>query len=124
MVFLIDLPRLEDNGAASLRPAETRFSKDLSRFLSAAGVDDKMVNSLRNYDFSATADIGFVYSMYVCSYHHGETSLHMPCLLAVVALCGILVSRISLTGYSDRVAMWMRPETESVSGRARLLRYA
>ena len=65
MVFLIDLPRQEDNAAAASRTSETRFSKDLSRFLSAAGVDEKMVNSLRNYDFSATADIGFVCSMYV-----------------------------------------------------------
>lgn len=64
MLYLIDIPRLD--GQITPSPtSETRFSKDLCRFLSAAGVDDKMINSLSRYDFSATADVGFVYTMSV-----------------------------------------------------------
>jgi hypothetical protein len=59
MVFLIDLPRLSD----SAKHKPTMFSNDLCHFLSASGVDDKMVSSLHNYDFSETAHLGFVYTM-------------------------------------------------------------
>lgn len=59
MVFLVDLPRL----ANSNEHKPTSFSIGLGRFLAASGVDDKMVASLRSYDFSATEDLGFVYSM-------------------------------------------------------------
>ncbi|PHH59657.1 hypothetical protein CDD81_2780 [Ophiocordyceps australis] len=58
MVFLIDLPRLKDG--VSFVP--TPFSTELSRFASALGLDDKMVTSLSNYDFSKTAHMGFVFS--------------------------------------------------------------
>lgn len=59
MVFLIDLPRLPD--AADHKP--TAFSTELGRFLRASRVDEKMVSSLSNYDFSRTEQLGFVYSM-------------------------------------------------------------
>ena len=59
MVFLIDVPRL----ANSTSHAPTRFCTQLDRFLRASAIDEKMVASLRNYDFSATAGLGFVYSM-------------------------------------------------------------
>jgi hypothetical protein len=58
MVFLIDLPRLPNSDAH--RP--TPFYVELGRFLRALGLDQNMVDSLRNYDFSKTADLGFVYS--------------------------------------------------------------
>ncbi|KFH43118.1 hypothetical protein ACRE_061600 [Hapsidospora chrysogenum ATCC 11550] len=56
MVFLIDLPRLAD--AADHKP--TAFSTELRRFLHATKIDDRMVTSLSNYDFSRTASLGFV----------------------------------------------------------------
>lgn len=59
MVFLIDLPRLP----SSAKHEPTSFSTEMSRFLRASGVDDKMVKSLENYDFSRTSRLGFVYSM-------------------------------------------------------------
>lgn len=39
------------------------FSTELGRFLDASGVDTTMVESLRNYDFSQTTDLGFVCTM-------------------------------------------------------------
>lgn len=60
MLFLIDLPRLDD--ASKHQP--TGFSDDLGRFLKAMGLSDGLVTSLRNYDFSETARLGFVYTMW------------------------------------------------------------
>ncbi|KAK1487035.1 ubiquitin interaction domain-containing protein [Colletotrichum tamarilloi] len=57
MIFLIDLPRL--NGP----PIETSFGTELRRFLRALGLDDKLVKSLDNYDFSETSRYGFVHSI-------------------------------------------------------------
>lgn len=59
MVFLIDLPRLGN----SSKHEPTMFSTELGRFLEAAGVDGKMVDSLNNYDVSKTARLGFVYTV-------------------------------------------------------------
>ncbi|KAH8170772.1 tyrosyl-DNA phosphodiesterase domain-containing protein [Sarocladium implicatum] len=59
MVFLLDVPRL----ANSTSHAPTRFSTQLDYFLRASAIDEKMVDSLRSYDFSATASLGFVYSI-------------------------------------------------------------
>lgn len=62
MVFLIDLPRIED---ATKRKTNvvTPFGEDLSYFLAAQGVDDKMIQSLRNYDFGETRRYGFVHTI-------------------------------------------------------------
>ncbi|KXH36046.1 ubiquitin interaction domain-containing protein [Colletotrichum simmondsii] len=57
MIFLIDLPRL--NGP----PIETSFGTELRRFLRALGLDDKLVKSLDNYDFSETSRYGFIHSI-------------------------------------------------------------
>lgn len=68
MVFLIDLPRIEDQqggGANVLTP----FGEDLCFFLQAQGVDDGLVRSLNKYDFSETATYGFVHS---CAGSHGD----------------------------------------------------
>jgi hypothetical protein len=59
MLFLIDLPRLAD-------PSDhrhTRFSEELVRFLEASGVDEKLISSLSNYDFSRTERLAFVHTM-------------------------------------------------------------
>ncbi|UNI16262.1 hypothetical protein JDV02_002714 [Purpureocillium takamizusanense] len=58
MVFIIDLPRLDK--AANHSP--TDFSLQLKHFLQAMEVDNKMIDSLSNFDFSRTARLGFVNS--------------------------------------------------------------
>lgn len=64
MVFIIDLPRFEN---AEQREAQaqrlTPFAEDLFYFLTAQGLDEKLVSSLQNYDFSETKRYGFVHSM-------------------------------------------------------------
>lgn len=62
MVFLIDLPLIEDE---SQRPtnALTFFGEELCYFLKAQGIDNKMVASLHRYDFSETSRYGFVHTM-------------------------------------------------------------
>lgn len=62
MVFLIDLPRIDDAAKRSTNVL-TPFGEDLSYFLTAQGVDDKMIRSLRNYDFSATTRYGFIHTI-------------------------------------------------------------
>ncbi|KAL7932010.1 phospholipase D/nuclease [Trichoderma chlorosporum] len=62
MVFLIDLPRLE-NPATIAPQTPTGFYTELVYFLQATGVGDKMVASLSNYDFSKTSDIAFVHTI-------------------------------------------------------------
>ncbi|KAL2879607.1 hypothetical protein SGCOL_004936 [Colletotrichum sp. CLE4] len=57
MVFLIDLPRL--NGP----PFETPFGTELRRFLRALGLDEKLVKSLDNYDFSETSRYSFIHTI-------------------------------------------------------------
>ena len=59
MVFLIDLPRLSKPGGHQ----PTTFATELGKYLRAMGIDETMVNSLANYDFSQTQDLGFVYTM-------------------------------------------------------------
>ncbi|KAK2024387.1 ubiquitin interaction domain-containing protein [Colletotrichum zoysiae] len=62
MVFLIDLPKLENRQQAA-PPAETLFGTELRRFLRALGLDEKLVKSLDSYDFTETRRYGFVHSI-------------------------------------------------------------
>ncbi|KAL7912324.1 phospholipase D/nuclease [Trichoderma velutinum] len=71
MVFLIDLPRLEDP-AAHPPQTPTGFYTELVHFLQATGVGEKMVASLSNYDFSKTSDIAFVHT--IPGSHTGKTA--------------------------------------------------
>lgn len=48
MVFVIDLPRIDDPAKLAAN-ALTHFGAELQFFLECQGVDGKMVNSLRNY---------------------------------------------------------------------------
>ncbi|OTA60229.1 phospholipase D/nuclease [Hypoxylon sp. EC38] len=62
MVFLIDLPRLDDSKIQSsddLGP----FGDELSYFLRAQGLSEKLVSSLRKYDFSEANRYRFVHSI-------------------------------------------------------------
>jgi hypothetical protein len=62
MVFIIDLPLLE---TAEQREAQklTPFAEDMFYFLSAQGLDESLLNSLKKYDFSETNRYAFVHSM-------------------------------------------------------------
>jgi hypothetical protein len=62
MVFIIDLPKFE---TAEERDAQklTPFGEELCYFLLAQGMDEKLVSSLGNYDFSETSRYGFVHTM-------------------------------------------------------------
>jgi hypothetical protein len=68
MVFLIDLPRIEDQESREANVL-TPFGEDLCYFLQAQGVDDGLVRSLVKYDFSETKTYGFVHS---CAGSHGD----------------------------------------------------
>lgn len=62
MVFLIDLPKLqtaEEREAQQLTP----FAEELFYFLRAQGLDESLVSSLTNYDFSETSRYRFVHTM-------------------------------------------------------------
>lgn len=65
MVFLIDLPRLEDPADRETNTLTT-FGEELSYFLEAQGVEQNMIRSLRNYDFSETSRYGFVHTIAGC----------------------------------------------------------
>lgn len=69
MVFIIDLPRLPE---ARSTPAEnmTSFGRELVYFLEAMELEDSIVQSLHNFDFSQTEDLAFVHS--IGGAHHGE----------------------------------------------------
>jgi len=62
MVFIIDLPKFqsaEERDAQELTP----FAEELFYFLQAQGLDEKLLGSLRNYDFSETGRYQFVHTM-------------------------------------------------------------
>lgn len=64
-VFLIDLPRHDAASLADDPGPASSFKDDLVAFLGALTVDEKLVKSLDHYDFSQTASLRFVHSMYV-----------------------------------------------------------
>lgn len=58
--FVIDLPRLPvEVDAEEL----TDFGEDLTRFLHAQGLEKRVVDSLKKFDFSETRRYAFVHSM-------------------------------------------------------------
>ncbi|QPG95758.1 hypothetical protein C2857_001963 [Epichloe festucae Fl1] len=60
MVFLIDLPL---SNSANKSPTSTLFCTHLQLYLQAMGVEDGTITSLSKYDFTKTANLGFVYSI-------------------------------------------------------------
>ena len=64
-VFLIDLPRI----APTERNIKKRtvFQEELIYFLKAKGLMKTAVDSIDNFDFSATEDMAFVHTMFVNS---------------------------------------------------------
>ncbi|KAL8826790.1 MAG: hypothetical protein Q9170_007270 [Blastenia crenularia] len=62
MVFLIDLPRLPA-GQVVKEDEMTQFGQDLVYFLEATGLDQTIIDSVHNFDFSATGDLAFVHTI-------------------------------------------------------------
>ncbi|KAH7038016.1 tyrosyl-DNA phosphodiesterase-domain-containing protein [Microdochium trichocladiopsis] len=62
ILFLIDLPYITDPKLRSENTL-TPFGHDLSCFLEAQGLDQGLVKSLKNYDFSETGRYAFVHSI-------------------------------------------------------------
>ena len=69
MVFLIDLPRLPDS-QRNTKEDLTFFWRELIYFLEAMGLERSIVESVYNFDFTATKDIAFVHT--VGGTHSGE----------------------------------------------------
>ncbi|OAA57873.1 mitochondrial translation optimization protein [Niveomyces insectorum RCEF 264] len=66
MVFLIDLPKLDEtrqNGDDGSGCTGIPFFHDLCHFLKAQHIDESLIQSLRNYDFSETKRYAFVHSI-------------------------------------------------------------
>lgn len=63
MVFLIDLPRLPATHAEKPLNQMTSFEIELINFLEAMGLDEKIVQSIHQFDFSRTKDLAFVHSI-------------------------------------------------------------
>ncbi|KAI1078488.1 phospholipase D/nuclease [Whalleya microplaca] len=62
IVFLVDLPRIEDPELRSANRLNS-FGEELCYFLRAQGLEESLVNSLANYDFSGTDSYRFVHSI-------------------------------------------------------------
>ena len=62
MVFIIDLPKFK---SAEEREAQRlgSFAEELLYFLRAQGLDEKLIDSLRNYDFTEAHRYRFVHTM-------------------------------------------------------------
>lgn len=84
IVFIIDLPRLETG--SSFEP--TLFSQELFRFLDALGLDENLVRSLENYDFTATKQYGFVHTMYEHAILQGTRSHKLTHQFLSIPSCG------------------------------------
>ncbi|KAI1868282.1 hypothetical protein JX265_007105 [Neoarthrinium moseri] len=62
MVFIIDLPKIEDPEAQAANKL-TLFGEELAFFLRAQGLDDGLIKSLEKYDFSETSRYAFIHSI-------------------------------------------------------------
>ncbi|KAI2630613.1 phospholipase D/nuclease [Hypoxylon sp. NC1633] len=69
IVFLIDLPRIDDPKVRSSNRLGP-FGEELSYFLKAQGLEDSLVNSLENYDFSEANRYRFIHT--IASSHLGD----------------------------------------------------
>ncbi|KAL1844048.1 hypothetical protein VTJ49DRAFT_5799 [Mycothermus thermophilus] len=63
MVFIIDLPKIQDSAEATQGQKLTPFAEELFYFLGEQGLDDRLVASLRRYDFSETSRYHFVHTI-------------------------------------------------------------
>ncbi|KAL2167747.1 hypothetical protein VTG60DRAFT_878 [Thermothelomyces hinnuleus] len=88
MVFILDLPKFE---TAEEREAQklNRFADQLFYFLRAQGLDEKLVDSLRNYDFTEAGRYEFVHT--IPGSHTGDDALR-------TGYCGLGQSVNALVG--------------------------
>ncbi|KAI1384501.1 phospholipase D/nuclease [Hypoxylon trugodes] len=63
MVFLIDLPKIDDPKLQSSNIDLGPFGEELRYFLRAQGLQDSLINSLPNYDFSEANRYRFVHTI-------------------------------------------------------------
>ena len=70
MVFLIDLPRLSE-GRCTKSEDMTFFGTELIYFLEALGLEQTIIDSIYNFDFTATGHLAFVHS--IGGAHPGES---------------------------------------------------
>lgn len=70
MVFIIDLPRLPE-GQRTTAEEMTFFGTELIYFLKAMGLEQSIIDSIYNFDFTATKDLAFVHS--IGGAHSGES---------------------------------------------------
>lgn len=89
-VFLIDLPRL----AAKHGPVLTPFGKELIRFLTAMQLDSDVLDGLKNFDFTETANIAFVHTIGGSHLgHDAVSSTGYPCLGKAVRALNMATSQ-------------------------------
>ena len=69
MVFLIDLPRLPESQRTTTE-SMTFFGRELIHFLKAMGLEHSIINSIYNFDFTATKDLAFIHT--IGGAHSGE----------------------------------------------------
>ena len=69
MVFIVDLPRL--TGTRATPETLTFFGKELLYFLQAMGLQQDIVSSIFNFDFSKTKDLAFIHT--IGGAHVGES---------------------------------------------------
>ena len=62
MVFLIDLPRLTE-GRRTTEEEITFFGRELINFAKAMGLEQSIIDSMYNFDFTATSDFAFVHNI-------------------------------------------------------------
>lgn len=70
MVFLIDLPRLPEEQRTTPEDM-TFFGTELIYFLEAMGLEQSIIDSMYNFDFTATGNLAFVHN--IGGTHSGES---------------------------------------------------
>ena len=73
MVFLIDLPRLAE-GQRTTKEDITFFGRELINFTKSMGLEQSIIDSMYNFDFTATKDFAFVHN--IGGAHFGPPSQH------------------------------------------------
>ena len=73
MVFLIDLPRLTE-GRRTAKEEITLFGRELINFAKAMGLEQSIIDSMYNFDFTATKDYAFVHN--IGGAHFGPSMQH------------------------------------------------
>lgn len=93
MVFLIDLPRLTEDRRTT-KEEITFFGRELINFAKALGLEQSIIDSMYNFDFTATQDLAFVHN--IGGAHSGPSSQHTgyPGLGRAVKELGLATDKI------------------------------